>query len=204
MGWSRTQQTMFFLACTAAGWNDAQRYIVLRHAGCPERQRAANKGAGVKSEGERRPSASEPRNTQAQFEICMAIAEAAARERGRGADVPQPANARTWGDIEQNARERMIRLVESIWFELVTSMPDVFHASGLVGFVRRMTSCDDRSITLGCAPDALAGCDAGQLYRILEGVKAWGTRECLRRDIRPRTFTLNSLERGKHFARASA
>jgi len=57
-----------------------------------------------------------------------------------------------------------------------------------------MTHDDDPEITLGRAPATIHECDDGQAYRVLEALKAWGSRECLRRDLSPRTFDLNRRE----------
>ena len=145
MGWSRLQQKFFFRACSAAGLNDQQRYIVLRHAGCPERVRdegtKVRRHGGTKGEPthdaaatrpevapsrreahargcageEPRPSAADSRNNQTQFEVCMAIAESAARGQGRGRDVPRPSRGGSWAEIDALSRDRSIRLIDAMW-----------------------------------------------------------------------------------------
>lgn len=204
MGWSRPMQIYFFRAAEAAGWNEQQRYIVMRHAGCAEKQRAAAKGSGTASEGQLRPSANDARNTIEQWELCMCVAQAGADERGNGAAVPKSIRGIPWGDVERLAIERMRFAIGRVWEELVLRMPDLFHPDGLPGFVQRMTEKDQPQFVLGAPPRTIADCDAAQLHRVLEGIKAWGTRRCLERDITPKTFHLNARERARHFARVSA
>lgn len=177
MGWSKPQRTRFLIASTLAGWNDQQRYVAMAHVGCPL-MHSTN-----------RPSVSHGRNSQRSYELVMALAESHAASRG--ADMrkfPQPANG-TWREKSALEGERMSRLIESIAFEAVTQLPEKFLPNFLSGFVMRMTDKDRAEF---CSqthrPISLRECDEGQLYRILEGLKAWVGREFDRTGKTPRSF----------------
>lgn len=199
MVWSKPQVVMAGIASTLAGWNAAQRYIALRHAGCPNLPKARLKGDEPP-----RPSFAHPQNDQGCFERFMALAEASARSRGadmRSFPSPRSGGAESWAEKEQRDRDRVIRWIDSMWDELARLVSDVFAGvpgtpprAGLCGFVRRMTMHDDPTLTFGVRPACLEECDAAQLYRIGEGLKAWGTRECARRGLTPATFTFNRRE----------
>ena len=189
MVWSRAQQTLFFRAAAAAGWNDAQRYIAMAHAGCRVRGRgkARDSRTGFIYT-DRRASAADPNNDNDAFERVMALAEASAAGRGASSLMPARRSGRPWADTDRRQRERMARKARDIWEELSLRVPEVFMRDGLDGLVRRVCMHDDASLTMRRAPESLDECDSGQLHRVIEAAKGWGGRECLRRGISPTTF----------------
>lgn len=190
MGWSDAQRAMLFKAVAAAGWNDQQRYIAMRHAGCPCSE------ADGGSARDRRPSVANPRNTHRQFEIVMSLAEASARGRGAGKLMPGPGKPHaSWADAATFSASREQRLIEAIWREAMTRAPAVFQAGGLIGFIERMTARDETAVTLGRLPTTTRELDPGQTYRVLEGLKAWVGRVFAERGITPQSFTPHAPHR---------
>ncbi len=183
MSWSQAQQIMVHRAVTAAGWNDAQRYIAMRHVNCPDDPRHD------------RPSVKHRGNSQASFELLMDLAEGAANGRGAGKLMPRPSVGGTWFEKVNAGRDAQVRLIERVWLEAATRIPEKFAPAdgkhqGLAGFVRRMTMNDDAGIALDRRPESLAECDAAQLQRILEGLKKWVGREMQQRGLTPDTFDI--------------
>lgn len=183
MPWSKAQQIMAHRAAQAAAWNNQQRYIALRHVNCPD-------DAAVG-----RPSFKHRGNTQRSFELFMDLAEAQARGRGAGHLVPRPASGESWNEKIAAGRDAQVRLIERVWLEAATRIPDKFAPAdskhqGLTAFVRRMTMYDDAGIALDRRPESLAECDAAQLQRILEGLKKWVGREMQRLGLTPDTFDI--------------
>lgn len=161
MGWSKRQIQIAAMAARAAGWSDAQRRIALRGAGCP-----VGAGGAVSSR--------DPRNRQDHYELYMAIAEAAAAQRGES--VAPPAGARSWRTLTSASAARMRWRIRGVAHDAQLRRPDVFRPGFLRGFVRRMTERD--APPAGAATDDLDRCNECQVYRILEGLKAWTAREC--------------------------
>lgn len=170
MAWSTIQQRMFVAAAGRAQMNDAQRYIALAHVGCRSAKRR---------DGRVRPSVKELANTQAQFELAMAICEAHAAERGATVPPPSTKSAHaTWADASRDLGSRVRDLCIALWDGAVEAMPRKFAAGGLDGFVQRQTMHDSTSFGApGVRPTTIHGCDEGQAYRVLEGLKAWIARE---------------------------
>lgn len=177
-GWSRSQRIHALRAAVAAGWNDRQRYMAMRHAGCPD-DRAIN-----------RPTISNPRNSQDAFEAFMAIAEASALSIGNGAKMPRPARGGLWRDAAAQRADRTRRLIESIAREASERMPIIFKPGFLPGFIERQTKNDPPEFTLGGLPRTARDLDEGQAYRVLEGLRAWVGRQFVRADIVPHSFTI--------------
>lgn len=176
MGWSERQQKMAARAGSLAGWNDAQRYMVMRAVGCPVVEHA---GA------EARPSVKASGNQQRHFELYMELAEAAACERP---NFPQPANFTTWREAAANGRSKEIAFIMAIFREAREKLPEVFDENALAGFIHRMTAKDEWPI--GEPATQLSECNGAQTYRILEGAKAWVGRRFIERDIEPRRFVI--------------
>lgn len=175
-GWTERQRKLALIASNVAGWDDAHRYLVLRHVGCAD--------AGAK----RRPSISHPRNTQDQFEAYMAIAESAALTRGRGDDFPTCGGKHAfWRDAAADGRWRVRRKIAAIAGEAEEHLGDL-KPGWLAGFCKRQTLNDDPRVCAVVACEDLDLLDEGQCYRVLEGLKVWIGRELHKRGIRPKSF----------------
>jgi hypothetical protein len=205
MSWSKPQQLLAVKAATLAGWNDAQRYMAMRHAGCPITSTGRSGGLSKASpSGASKPSVKHPGNNQDHYELYMAIAESAARQAGKGHLFPAPANAESWGELARRRLTRTVHAIERIAGEAMSRLPDVFLPNFLTGFVQRMTMNDCQQFCgASPVPLTLAECDEAQLYRIHEGLKAWAGREFLARDQRPGTFTIPASVYAQLRARAA-
>lgn len=182
MPWSHKQRVMFLRACKAGQINAQQRYVILNHAGCPSSERDL---PGVK-----RPSVKDSRNTQRQFELCMALAERSAISLGAGDEVPSPKGGGTWDEVASDQSAGIRHKINEIWVEARTRAPGIFKEGGLEGFIKRMTARDAKGFpTQGPVEHAL-DCDDAQLYRVLEGLKAWIGREFARAGLVPNSFEL--------------
>lgn len=187
MGWSRAQQIMLHRAASAADWNDRQRYMAMRHAGCPI------------DRAKQRPSITHPRNTQRQFELTMSIAEGHAwMHEADLEDFPRPRWGDTWAARAGASNGRLDRKIRAIWAEAADRLPETFDRAGLDGFVQRMTKDHDESLAFQPRPRSLEHvADPATLDKILEGLKAWAGREFLKRDMRPATFDPPPRERAR-------
>lgn len=190
MAWTKPQRGCFMRACGpgGAGWTDSQRYIAMRHCGCPLDAKT------------RKPSVGHARNDDRMFERCMALAERHAAGLGRTVDPPRGGNGRSWSDAAARSNARMVEKITAIADELVRRVAAKFDPGFLPGYIERMTK-NDSAITLAPTPRSLDACDEGQLYRILEGLKAWGGREMLDRGITPSTFIIPAHVRAQHTRR---
>jgi hypothetical protein len=191
MAWTKPQRGCFMRAAAIAGWADPQRYIVMRHCGCPLDAKT------------RKPSVSHQRNDDRMFERCMAVAERHAAGNGAAIDPPRGGNGRTWSDCAARSNARMVEKIEAIADELVRRVASKFEPGFLAGYIERMTR-HDAGVTLAPPPRSLDACDEGQLYRILEGLKAWGGREMLDRGITPTTFIIPANARAQHTRKHAA
>lgn len=178
MGWSEKQTTVFLRAANMAGWNQQQRYMAMVHVGCP--LLASDKRPSVKHRG----------NSQQSFELVMAFAESQAEIREVDMEkFPQPQRG-TWRKLGQDQHARMRDLITRIAHEAVTELPEKFGPRFLAGFIMRMTQNDSGHMAaLYPNPAELEQCDEGQLYRVLEGLKAWVGREFTRVNRTPKSFS---------------
>lgn len=174
-GWSDKQRVLFFRACAAAGITEAQRYIVMRHCGCPLDGKT------------KRPSVKHPRNTNAMFEQCMAVAEAQAGMRHQ--TVPRPREFRSWREAAESGRQRLITKARGIVAEAIAKMPGKFDA-GLEQHICEHTTDDDDGSLAALQPRTFEEADGGQLLRIIEALRAWIGREFTSAGIEPSTFTV--------------
>lgn len=176
MPWTSKQQTMALMASNAAQWTDTQRHIAMVHVGCPLRDEGFGKGKNG-----RRPSIKNPMNSQREFELFMALAESAARALHRGDMMPRPHRSTgkdSWSDVVRDIAAPMRRKIEALWTEAQERLPTKFRpGEPLDAFVQRQTMRDDTRFGAGHTPRTLLECDESQLYRILEGLKPWITRE---------------------------
>lgn len=186
MTWSATQQRLAVMAARSAGWTEAQRYMAMRYVGCPI-------GPSVKS----------PGNTNRHFELYMAIAESHARMIGN--TIRAPKGQQSWHAAASSARTRTLHLIDGIAAEAERRLPAVYQPGFLAGFIARMTANDPAEFA-GAAlrPRTLNDCDDAQLYRIIEGLKAWVSREFLKRDMRPESFTISQRTRDRFFNPSAA
>lgn len=184
MAWSPSQRTRFLLAAKAAGWNDEQRYMAMRHCGCPLK-------AG-------KPSVTHPRNDNAGFERAMALAESCAGQRGER--VPPPRGKQSWRQAEAQQGERIKGLINEVAIEAERCLPARFVAGELIaGTIRHVCANDAWSwcsfIAEHAPADLLKNLDSGQLYRVVDSLKAHVGRVLLEHGIRPRTFDVPASAR---------
>lgn len=187
-GWSQAQRTTFLRACSAAGFNDAQRYIVMRHCGCPNQ--AAKQGGGRDQGGglsSPRPSIKHPRNTNAMFAAAMAIAEAQARQRGR--EVRPPREFTSWREAALSSRQQLVNKARCIIAEARERMPAWFD-EGLERYIVEHTTAGDDGELVMVAPKSLDEVDGGQAHRIVEALRAFVGRKFAEAGITPRTFDI--------------
>lgn len=191
MTWSAKQQRLSVIAANRARWNDQQRYMAMRFVGCPV------------DKAKDRPSVKHPRNDNDHFRLYMALAESHAGMHSVG-EFPQPGRGQTWQQVAADRAAPMRRMVEAIAAEAVRRIPDIYSPDFLAGFIDRMTRNDPDEFA-GCTgrPTCPAECEEGQLYRVLEGLKAWVGRAMLKRDMRPESFTISEAARRRFFDQAS-
>jgi len=175
MPWTPKQIKLAGMAASAAGWDSGRRYLALRHAGCPVYA------------AQDRPSAKHPRNSQDSFEAYMALAEECAESIG--ARVPRPFYG-TWHAASRRMTDRIAPKIRQVESELVERVPKVYPRGFLPGFIARMTKHDSETLRspLAGPPRRVEDLDAGQAYRVLEGLKAWGARELRRVGLEPVCF----------------
>ena len=171
MGWTDGQRRIFLAGASAAGWNDQMRYVAMRHVGCP------NFGCTG------RPSVKHPRNTHGHLELLMALAESQCQPSRR---FPVCQSADSWAKAEGAWRHRLEDLAVRIQEEAVDRLPAHFD-DGLIGYAVRHTTGNDPD-TFNFRPTALTDCDAGQLYRVIECMKAIVGRRMLECGMQPRSF----------------
>lgn len=175
MAWTDGQRKTFLAACSAAAISESQRYLVMRHAGCCVRS-----GAG-------RPSVTHARNTTPMFEAAMSIIEGFALGQGRA--LRPPRHASSWRDAANRGRDRSVVLAQSIAAEGIQRVPGRFRDGLLAYAIAHVTAGDEPQVASIPRPRSLDECDAAQLYRVIECLKAMVGRELLRRGLQPRTFT---------------
>jgi hypothetical protein len=175
MAWTKPQRNCFMRACAIAAFTDEQRYIVMRHCGCPLDAKT------------KRPSIAHHGNDHRAFERCMAVAERHAA--GRCAFVDPPRGQSSWSDSALKHNARTVRAIANVAAELERRIASKFSPGFLFGFIERQTF-NDGAVTLRPTPKTLSECDEGQLYRIFEGLKAWGGREMIDRGLRPESFVI--------------
>lgn len=173
-GWSNAQRRCFTIASRRAGWNDEQRYIAMRHVGCRD---FGDLG---------RPSVSHERNTNAQFEQVMAIAESHAEMNGD--QVHPPRDKASWKQAASRGRERQIGLATAIADEACDRLPAIFKRNPLSHAVAHVTKSDCEEFG-GRNLDDIKHCDGGQVYRVVECLRAWVGRYFADAGLTPRSFT---------------
>jgi len=178
MAWSPKQIKLYWRACHAADWHLDQRYVAMAHVGCPL------KTIG----GVRRPSVKHQGNTNLHFEMVMELAEMIALGRGNGAEMPKPSRHKSWRESLGFSDRPMRRKLRLMFAEAQRELPGIFNEHSLRGFIARMTKHD--SYEFSEPVESLDMLDAGQLYRVIEGARAWIGRELLKIDVAPTSFTI--------------
>jgi hypothetical protein len=173
-GWSDSQRLTFLRACSAAGLNDAQRYILMHHCGCP-------------SQAEGRPSIKHARNTNTMFAAAMAIAEAQARQRGR--EIRPPREFASWREAALSSRMQLVNKARCIITEARERMPAWFD-EGLERYIVEHTTAGDDGELVTVAPKSLDEVDGGQAHRVVEALRAFVGRKFAQGGYTPRTFDI--------------
>jgi hypothetical protein len=183
-GWSIRQRSMFFRACNAARFNDAHRYILMHHCGCPLDPIS------------KRPSVKHPRNTSHQLELFMSFAEPVARHNGK--PIHPPRNHDSWDAAVNDKSSRARNMARQIIDEAIERAPVTFDA-GLESYVVDHVCQHDPSGFLDVHPESLDGCDAPTVYRVIECLRAFVGRRFAEMGIEPRSFRppKSALKRAK-------
>jgi len=190
MTWTDKQRKLFLRASNMAGWNGSQRYIAMSHAGCP-----IDRSIG-------RPSVKHAGNTNAMFAQVMELAEAMSIDT-----VPPPRDYDSWADAARRKLDARRDFARQIVAEAVTRMPGKYGTSNgqpiardaaiekiLAASVKHVTGNDSVELT-PIKPQTLDECDTGQLYRVIESLKAWFGREMLAAGIEPESFKVPASAR---------
>lgn len=190
-GWSKSQQILIHQAAKAAGWNAEMRYVAMLHAGCPKHPKHG------------RPSANHPGNSNDAFERVMELAEAMAAGSSEGSKVSPPRNYPSWSHAARRSLDRRRDLARQIAAEAVKRLPEVFAEfpdgeqlaeaparDSLLRFAVRHVTKGDSIDLCPIKPESLDQCDTGQLYRVIEMLKAWVGRELLKRGYTPESFEI--------------
>jgi len=197
MAWSRKQQVLAVRAANAAGWTPRQRYMVMTSVGCVVTSIMIMRDRRVS-----RPSVKHARNTNRQFELYMELAEISAIAHGSAHLIGSPAAHDTWGDAARAASDRVIGKIYLMFYEAEERIPSVIGEDAIEGFVVRMTRANTWPI--GEPRDELKHCTGAQIYRIMEGARAWLGREYVKRGMTPQTFTIPASIRATAPARRGA
>jgi hypothetical protein len=184
MIWSQKQRMLFLKSSNLAKWSPAMRYIAMHHAGCPTDRML--KRCSVKHKG----------NTNQHFARAMELAEAQAIET-----VPPPRDYHSWADAARRDLDKRRDFARQIVAEAVTRMPNRFATTPegepveRVEAIERMLTAAVQHVTAGDSieltpikPLSLDECDTGQLYRVIESLKAWLGREFLKAGLCPESF----------------
>lgn len=209
--WSDRQKFLFLKAGNAAGWNEPMRYTAMRACGCPLMK--ATGATPVGAPDVLRPSVKHAQNNNGHFEAVMALAESCAGQRSGGgtldARFPRPAEHDSWRDAAQHsATSRLIPKIREVWAEAMERMPGRFfefvpdasspsrgsRSPSLDALAARVCKNDVTAFPglYDHGPELLDECDAGQLHRVLEALKAWVGRAFYENGIKPRTFYIPS------------
>lgn len=174
-GWSSKQRQMAVIASTRAGWDDAHRYLVMRHCGCQ----------CERSTGE--PSVKHERNTQDQFQSFMSFAEPAAASNGKS--INPPAEHASWFECVNDRSARLRHRILGLCDEAVRTLPHLYDDQLANAAVRHCAKHDTVGF-LPAQPDELSQCDMPTLIRVYECLRAWVGREFAKRGLKPRTFSI--------------
>lgn len=185
MTWSAPQRRVFVMTGSKAGWNDAQRYAVMRYAGCPS--------VRVRGEDRPRPTVSAPGNTITHFRECMAVAESACRMAG--VPVRPPREHPSWDAACHDHRGREEQFARRVAAEAERRLPRVFARGLLDRAVAHVAKATDNPLLPGVKPDRLEQCDGPTVHRVAECLRAWVGRTFAEHHITPDTFDIPTSAR---------
>lgn len=178
MAWSKSQIILLHRAAKAAGWNDARRYLAMKHAGCPS------------AAGSSRPSVNHPRNDNRAFERVMELAESCAGQRGEV--VPPPAEHRSWREAVRRQGDQLRELARKIVAEAERRLPVRFADAHLLERTISHVCGHDHPSGFGLGLDSrdlgIEHLDPSQLYRVVESLKAHVGRVLVEAGITPSSF----------------
>lgn len=182
-GWTKKQQVCVLRACTAAGWNEQQRYMVMHHCGCPLDEQT------------KRPSAKHPRNTSEQMGLIMSFAEPVARDRGK--PLPPPSQHRSWEAAVADKAARQRHKAKAMIAEAIRRVPRGAAGGfdeGLEAYVvEHVYDCDQGATGARFMlhrPESIDQCDAPTVHRVIECLRQFVGREFAARGITPETFDI--------------
>lgn len=194
-GWSSKQQQMVHTATRKAGWDSGERYLVMRHCGCPVDPKT------------KQPSVKHPDNTHEQFRLLMSFIEPVAAQRGD--PIFPPRDHESWMACVNDAAAKLRWRIGGLCDEAVRVLPHLFD-DGLAEHAVRHCAKHDTVGFLPAQPDTLEQCDMPTLIRVYECLRAWVGREFAKAGKKPRTFGIprvasqrarDEIERQKRRAR---
>lgn len=174
-GWSNKQRIMFFRACKAADWDNAHRYIVMHHCGCPLDSVT------------KRPSVKHQHNTNKQLEMVMSFAEPVARSLG--SPIRPPSKHKSWEAAVNDDASRLRNQAHRIVEEATRKAPAVFD-SGLAAYGVRHVCLHDQAGFMEVHPESIDQCDAPTLIRVIECLRAFVGRRFSEMGINANSFTI--------------
>ena len=179
MSWTQKQQRLAIMATQLAGWNILQRYMVMKHCGCPIDRQTGH------------PSTKHDRNTNQQFAMFMSYAEPVARDRGK--PLHPPRNHESWEAVVHDDAHRLRDRAHRIMIEAIERVPSKYDKGLEQYVVKHVYSCDQSQTGAGFLeyePESFAQCDGPTLIRCIECMRAFVGREFARRGITPRSFDI--------------
>ncbi|PCI10400.1 hypothetical protein COB72_03355 [bacterium] len=174
-GWSSRQCTMFFIACNAAGWNSAHRYMVMNHCGCPLDSKT------------KRPSVKHPNNTNRQLEMAMSFAEPVARSRGKS--IRPPSKYKSWQAAAEDRAGRMRSHARLIISEATRRAPGMFD-EGLESYVVEHVCSHDHSGFMESTPESIDQCDPPTIHKVIECLRAYVGRRFVEAGMNAQSFSI--------------
>lgn len=180
MTWSPKQQKLFVMAATKAGWNDAQRYMVMDYIGCPSVMKI------IKGKEVWRPSVSGPGNTRRHFRECMAIAESSAAENG--VRIHPPKEHPSWNAACWDTRSEEEQFIRRVAAEAVRRLP-IHYNEGLIRWaIGHVNGEKGNPLLPGVTPETLDQCDGPTVQRVAECLRAFVGRKFLECGLEPQSF----------------
>jgi hypothetical protein len=179
MSWSEKQRRMILTATRLAGWNILNRYVVMKHCGCPLDPET------------KMPSIKHERNTHEQFAMYMSFAEPVARDRGR--PLYPPKDHESWEAVVNDRAQRLRHRARRIIDEAIQKMPHKYDAGleeYVIGHVYKCDQSKGGAQFLEHEPETLEQCDAPTVHRVIECLRQFVGREFAIRGITPSSFDI--------------